>query len=94
MPIPNKDHPQTYPSLTLDWEAYAAMLEDCDATPEQQRELIEALWSIVVAFVDLGFDVQSPESCGEAHDPLSDDPPDLLHLLVQEQMNQDKEDTW
>lgn len=76
------------PSLSVDWELYAAMLEDCDATPEEQRALIETLWSIVVAFVDLGFDVSSPENCAKAADALSDDPPDLLSLLENEWMDQ------
>lgn len=91
MPIPNdNDTPQSnYPSLSIDWEVYAAMLDDCDATPEEQRALIETLWSIVVAFVDLGFEVNMvPESCAQAEDALSDDPPDLLSLLEKEWAHQ------
>ena len=89
MASPGDDQPKTYPSLSIDWEVYAAMLDDCDATPEEQRELIETLWSIVVAFVDLGFEVTcAPESCAQAEDALSDDPPDLLSLLEQDWIDQ------
>ena len=89
MANPSDDRPTNYPSLSIDWEVYAAMLDDCDTTPEEQRELIETLWSIVVAFVDLGFEVNAfPESCVQADNALSDDPPDLLSLLEQEWANQ------
>ena len=38
--------------------------------PEADKQAsIEALWSIVIAFVDLGFEVKSPaDTCGEAID--------------------------
>ena len=73
------------PSLTIDWEVYAAMLEDSDLTLDQQKELIETLWAIVVAFVDMGFDLNPVQQiCGEADDPLSDDPPDIVSLLQAE----------
>lgn len=55
------------PSLTLDWAKYGAMLDEWDGSDEQKQELIATLWSIVVSFVDLGFEVTSPDalSCGE-----------------------------
>lgn len=85
------------PSLSIDWEVYAAMLEESDMPPDQQKELIETLWSIVVMFVDLGFDLNPVQQiCGETHDPLSDDPPDLISLLEQENLNNGRheEDRW
>lgn len=83
------------PSLTVDWELYAAMLEDSDMPLDQQKELIETLWSIVVMFVDLGFDLHPVQQiCGEAEDPLSDESPDLLSLLKAEWDQTKKEDTW
>lgn len=40
-------------------------LEGADIPVEQNLVLIETLWSIVLTFVDLGFDVKSlSESCG------------------------------
>ncbi len=57
------------PKLHHDWEDWLPYLEQSDATPEQKRALIEALWSIVLCFVDLGWDVSdASESCGEPLD--------------------------
>lgn len=84
------------PNLDVDWEAYGAMLEESDLSEDQKHELLATLWSIVVMFVDLGFDLQpSHKSCGESDDPLSDHPPDLLSLLAKElEEQQDKEAPW
>lgn len=49
------DDSRTFASLTLDIAYYQALLDEEDMEPDQKRELIETLWSIVVAFVDLGF---------------------------------------
>jgi hypothetical protein len=43
--------------LEFDAQEYCHFLADCDWTEEQKREFIEALWQIVVSFVDLGFDL-------------------------------------
>ncbi len=97
MPRPPQDIPLPRPSLTIDWETYAAMLEESDMPLDQQKELIETLWSIVVMFVDLGFDLNPvTQICGQSDDPLSDDPPDLLSLLRQEwdQTIAEEEDAW
>ena len=70
------------PTLSVDWEFYAAMLEESDLTPAEQKELIETLWSIVVAFVDLGFDLHPVQQiCGEGRDPLAEGPPDIVSLI-------------
>lgn len=59
------------PSLSIDWERYGEMLEASDWSDEQKREFIACLWSIVVAFVDLGFNVHpvqlalADRACGQ-----------------------------
>jgi hypothetical protein len=45
------------PTLTIDWELYGQYLEDSDLSDAEKRQFLEALWSIVVSFVDLGFGV-------------------------------------
>lgn len=83
------------PTLSIDWEVYAAMLEESDLPLDQQKELIETLWSIVVMFVDMGFDLNPVmQICGESDDPLSDDPPDLISLLYAEWDRHDEEAQW
>lgn len=45
------------PRLQFDWQEWLPYLEQADATEAEKRELIEALWSIVIAFVDLGWEI-------------------------------------
>lgn len=47
------------PTLTLDFDRYAPFLDDEDIGEDDKRALLEALWSIVVGFVDLGFEVRA-----------------------------------
>lgn len=52
-------------SMEVDFERYAPLLEDADITDEQKRELLQALWSIIIGFVDLGFEVVPSSNCGQ-----------------------------
>lgn len=63
---PNFNPETAPPSLSIDWEAYLPFFEDEDIPDDQKQELIEALWSIVVSFVDLGFGVHPVQQvCGQ-----------------------------
>lgn len=54
------------PRLTVDLARYEAWLDGSDMTPGQKAEFIDALWTIIVAFVDLGFGVHPlREACGQ-----------------------------
>lgn len=58
------------PGLTFDWRDWLPYFEDQDNPEAQKRELIETLWQIIVAFVDLGFDLNphqqaEQKSCGQ-----------------------------
>ncbi len=57
-----KDAPRI---LTLDIEKYQSYLDDADLTEDQKEEFLKALWSIIVAFVDLGFAVKPQDHCGQ-----------------------------
>ena len=50
-------------NLTFDVEKYQAMLDVSDITPDQQKAFLEAVWRVVVGFVDLGFRVEPSEPC-------------------------------
>ena len=83
----NTDMTQT-PSLTIDWEAYLPFLEDEDIPEHQKRELIEALWGIVTAFVDMGFGVHpTQQSCGEQVNIATDVLADMLSCDQPETIN-------
>lgn len=57
------------PALRFDWTDWLPYLEDQDIPDEQKRELIETLWRIVGAFVDLGWQINpKAEFAGEALD--------------------------
>lgn len=77
-----KFNEKSRPTLTVDWETYAHHLEDSTMSDDEKREFIETLWSIVVSFIDMGFDVRSPdEACGQE---AKDDPPtnaDVVPLI-------------
>lgn len=47
----------SYPALEIDYALYEQMLEGSEWDADQKREFIETMWSIVVAFVDLGLDI-------------------------------------
>lgn len=44
-------------SLSMDWDLFGEHLKEFDMTDAQERELLEALWSLVVGFVDLGLGI-------------------------------------
>ncbi|MGE0279577.1 MAG: hypothetical protein AB7P20_03040 [Rhizobiaceae bacterium] len=57
------------PALRFEWTDWLPYLEDQDIPDVQKRALIETLWSIVVAFVDLGWRLNPPaEISGETID--------------------------
>jgi hypothetical protein len=45
------------PSIEVDYERYAKMLDASDLNEDQKREFLETLWQVIVQFVDLGFGV-------------------------------------
>lgn len=52
-------------TLTLDVEKYQRMLDTTDLCEVDKTALIEALWSFVASFMDLGYLVGPIESCGK-----------------------------
>lgn len=48
-----------HPTVLFDWQDWLPYLADSAATEDQKKELIETLWQIVLAFVDLGWEVKS-----------------------------------
>ncbi|AUQ50920.1 hypothetical protein PhaeoP83_02670 [Phaeobacter inhibens] len=70
------------PTLTVDWLAYAPLLEDQNIPDAQKKELIEVTWGFVVGFVDLGFDTRTPDqACEQIADTGIFSTADLLSCL-------------
>lgn len=62
--------PPTRRALSLDVAKYQAYLDDTSIPDHRKKEMIDALWGIVVAFVDLGYqvsaeDANAEECCGK-----------------------------
>lgn len=54
------------PTLAVDVERYQAYLDGSDFSDAQKEEFLQALWSIIVSFVELGFGVHPlQEVCGK-----------------------------
>lgn len=53
-------------SVHIDVEKYQHMLDGSGMNEAQKREVLEALWSMIVTFVDLGFGVHPvQQACGQ-----------------------------
>ena len=51
-------------AITLDVARYEGFLAASDLTEDERREFLEALWTIIVSFVDLGFGVHPLQQVG------------------------------
>ncbi len=57
------------PIVGVDVAKYQAWLDDANLSPAQKEEFLQALWSIVVMFVELGFGVHPLQEVWE-QDPV------------------------
>lgn len=68
-------------ALTLDVALYESYLENTDMTEDERRVFLEALWSVIVGFVDLGFEIHPLQlACGQNDETRSIKPADLVKL--------------
>jgi hypothetical protein len=75
-PEPSPADERFYPPLTLDVSRYEALLADFDLSNEERAMFLEAMWNIVVSFVDLGFDLHPLQQIATTADQDSKDAPD------------------
>ena len=64
-PTPPEREPDARPTVQFDWRDWLPYLAASDAPEDQKRELIETLWTIVLTFVDLGWDVEAASEASE-----------------------------
>ena len=70
------------PALTLDLVKYARYVDGFDLSEEQKVELLHAAWSIVVAFVDLGFRIDPVhQACGQDGGSAVPSPPESAPVV-------------
>lgn len=57
--------------LEIDLDHYQSYLDDPALTPNQKKEIVGALWTIITAFVELGFGVHPvQQACGKPETAL------------------------
>ena len=53
------DTPPSNPALICDWQEWLPYIEESDLSDDQKCQMIETLWSMVLTFVDIGWEVRS-----------------------------------
>lgn len=67
------------PIVTVDVKKYQSWIDDSNLSDEQKEEFLQALWSIVVTFVELGFGVHPlQEVCGQESETFSQTPKEIF----------------
>ena len=67
--------------LTLDVDLYQGYLDDPELSTQQREEMLQALWTAICCFVDLGYKIEPQENCGQptcAKSTAADDPRNVL----------------
>jgi len=76
------------PTLSIDAARYQAYLDGEDLTPERKDEFLQDLWSVIVAFVELGFGVHPlQEACGKDHESDGESPTQAADAVLSEDQN-------
>lgn len=53
-------------TLSIDVAKYQAMIGDPELSEAQKRDFVEALWTFLITFVDLGFELHTSDiACGQ-----------------------------
>lgn len=55
--------------VEVDVERYQDLLDSADLSAEQKAEFLRALWSIIIAFIDLGYGVHPAQQALPAFSP-------------------------
>jgi hypothetical protein len=81
------------PIVTVDVKKYESWLDDPDLSEEQKEEFLQALWSIVVTFVELGFGVHPlQEVCGQNSESASQRPKEVFGNVRSKELDETEKD--
>ncbi len=81
------------PIITVDVRKYQSFLDESGLSEEKKEEFLQALWSIVVAFVEIGFGVHPlQEVCGQNSETGSQRPKEGFNLVTSNKLD-DAENT-
>ena len=77
------------PFITVDVRKYQDLLDESNMSDEQKEEFLQALWSIVVTFVELGFGVNPmQEVCGKDSAGISKRPKEAFDKVRSNEIDQ------
>jgi len=69
--VENAVQPKVNRRLDVDLERYQVYLDDPALSTEERTEVIEALWTIISGFVELGFNIHPvQQACGKVEKSL------------------------
>lgn len=79
------------PVVLVDVEKYAAYLDETDMSDAEKEKFLQALWEIIVGFVELGFGVHPlQEVCGKDADNTFEGAQESFDALYSEEPSKDK----
>ena len=79
---------QEWPKLAIDAGKYLHFLEECDWSDAQKREHIEAVWQIIVGFIELSFPLLPAVKSNEPLKTLDEESPSVLALDTNSNMTE------
>lgn len=80
--------PPPKPSLHLNWQEWLPYVAHTDASLDDKRQAIEAVWSIALGFAQLGWEIgDAAETSGQSFDLIG-----ALQAAVVHSDNQQKEE--
>ena len=81
------------PIVTVDVRKYQSWIDESGLSEEKKEEFLQALWSVVVAFVELGFGVHPlQEVCGQNSETVCQRPREGFDLVTSNKLD-DAENT-
>lgn len=57
LPVKSSARNGFHRQLEIDMQHYQALLDGHDLNSQQKTDLLEALWSVIIAFIDFGYSV-------------------------------------
>ena len=80
------------PTMTVDVERYQKFLDGSDMSPAEKEEFLQALWQIIVSFVELGYGVHPlQEVCGEDAGTVSGRAKEAMNAVSSGEAEQEEE---
>lgn len=92
--VKNDEGKTPYPVLKFDPSPYLRYLDDSSYTEVQKQELLQAIWAVMVSFIDMGFEIspiqQAMDKSTKAETTLASGFDDVVKSKSNKKINQKK----